>query len=268
MSIGGRILQARTELGLSQRQLAGDYMTRNMLSAIEHDKANPSLDTLIYMAGVLKKPVGYFLGEDGPAVDGYPELVQARSAYDAGEYRKCLELLEQIPQGDVLGRETGLLRLLSLVMLAEQAVQNGKRPFARDVLGKAEKAMEQCPYGTPELERRIAILRASAAGRPEQTAQYALRIAEDESLTLKAKGALAENRYADARRYLMACDNRDDGWHYLMGDAMFGLKDYTGAAEHYHAVEETMGKAVRKKLQFCYAELKDFEKAYRYAIMK
>ena len=58
MTIGQRILTARQEAGLSQRQLAGESITRNMLSAIEHDKAKPSLDTLQYLSGVLGKPVG------------------------------------------------------------------------------------------------------------------------------------------------------------------------------------------------------------------
>ena len=64
MSIGQRLKQARLEARLSQRQLCGDVITRNMLSQIENGSAKPSMDTLRYLAGELKKPVGYFLGED------------------------------------------------------------------------------------------------------------------------------------------------------------------------------------------------------------
>ena len=71
----------------------------------------------------------------------------------------------------------------------------------------------------------------------------------------------------DARRYLDALDDRDEKWHFLMGEALFGLEDHAGAVQMYHLVEEAMPQAVRRKLQLCYAALKDFEKAYYYATM-
>ena len=41
MTMGQRILAARLAAGLSQRELAGEEITRNMLSSLEHDTANP-----------------------------------------------------------------------------------------------------------------------------------------------------------------------------------------------------------------------------------
>ena len=64
MDFGEKLKQARLEAGLSQRQLCGDVITRNMLSQIESGKARPSMATLQYLAGKLGKPVGYFLEED------------------------------------------------------------------------------------------------------------------------------------------------------------------------------------------------------------
>ena len=43
MELGEKILQARLEAGLSQRQLCGEEITRNMLSLIEHGNAKPSM---------------------------------------------------------------------------------------------------------------------------------------------------------------------------------------------------------------------------------
>lgn len=258
MTIGQRILQARQEAGLSQRQLAGENITRNMLSAIEHDKARPSLDTLQYLSRMLNRPVGWFLGEEGPEVSGFDALVHARRAYDEGNFRECLSHLEQIPDGEVLGREVSLLRVLATLALAEQCMGDGRLPYARKLL---EEAMgEDCPYFTPELERRLAILRGKAG--------LNVRIPEDAGLMLRAETALKEQRYSDARRYLEALDDRRDRWHYLMGEAWFGLADYERAAQCYHRVEETMRKAVRRKLQLCYAAMKDFEKAYYYATLE
>ena len=63
MELGKRIRQARLEAGLSQRQLCGEQITRNMLSQIENGSARPSMDTLRYLAAQLGKPIGYFLEE-------------------------------------------------------------------------------------------------------------------------------------------------------------------------------------------------------------
>ena len=268
MTIGQRILAARQASGLSQRELAGENITRNMLSAIEHDRAKPSLDTLVYLSEALGKPVSYFLGEDTPSTEGYDEMVRARQAYDGGEYRACLEVLAKIPDGEVLGREVRLLNVLASLTLAEQALSDGRVPYARELLDQAEKAREGCPYFTSELARKLAILRAKAAVRSGQLSRLVREIPEDGVLLLRARAALEENRFADARRHLEAQDHRDEQWHYLMGEALFGMKEFKAAAECYHAAEKTMGKQVRRRLQICYAELKDFEKAYRYATME
>ena len=255
MTIGQRILTARQELGLSQRQLAGESITRNMLSALEHDKARPSLDTLQYLSEKLGKPVGWFLGEDTPVMDGYDLLKRARQAYDTGRFRDCLTLLDRIPTGEVLEREVSLLRVLAILSLAEQCLADGRMPYARKLL--EEPLGENCPYFTGELSRRLALLRCRA-GLPGE-------IPEEGALILRSEQALKEKRYADARRYLDAVDERDDRWSYLMGEALFGLEEYAEAARQYHKCENTMPGAVRRKLQLCYAALKDFEKAYYYA---
>ena len=64
MTLGEKIKQARLEAGLSQRQLCGEEVTRNMLSQIENGAAMPSMGTLSYFARQLGKPVSYFLQED------------------------------------------------------------------------------------------------------------------------------------------------------------------------------------------------------------
>ena len=46
MELGEKLRQARLEAGLSQRQLCGEDITRNMLSQIEHGSAKPSMKTL------------------------------------------------------------------------------------------------------------------------------------------------------------------------------------------------------------------------------
>jgi len=58
--IGERIRQLRTRRGLTQKELAGEQMTRNMLSLIENGSALPSLASLAYLSEMLGVP-GLFL---------------------------------------------------------------------------------------------------------------------------------------------------------------------------------------------------------------
>ena len=80
MDIGQRLKQARLEAGLSQRQLCGDVITRNMLSQIENGSARPSMDTLRYLSSRLGKPMGYFLEEDAVTSPNQQVMEQARQA--------------------------------------------------------------------------------------------------------------------------------------------------------------------------------------------
>ena len=237
MTMGQRILAARTAAGLSQRELAGEEITRNMLSSLEHDTANPSVATLRYLSRRLGKPVSYFLGEDGPS--------EAVAAFASGDYRRCRELLS-VP-------EKRWLEPIARLREAEQALAQGRIPYARELL--AELNGEDSPLFGPELQRKAAILRSRCGDFGP--------IPDDGSLLLRARGALADRRTADAERYLAACDDRDAQWEQLMGECRFLAGDYAAAKDHYHRCEDRFD--VRARLEHCYRELEDYKMAYYYA---
>lgn len=62
-SIGDAIKKLRKELNMTQAQLAGDEMTKSMLSQIENNLAYPSMKNLKYIAQRLGKPLSYFLDD-------------------------------------------------------------------------------------------------------------------------------------------------------------------------------------------------------------
>ena len=102
MTLGEKIKAARLEAGLSQRQLCGDTITRNMLSQIENGSANPSMATLTCLAQRLGKSVGYFLQEQAVDSANPPVMRQARESYSRREYAKTLQILSRYQQPDPL----------------------------------------------------------------------------------------------------------------------------------------------------------------------
>ena len=100
MELGQRLRQARLEAGLSQRQLCGEEITRNMLSLIENGAAKPSMKTLRYLADQLGKPLSFFLDEAAPEHDRILEaahaLDRAEEALAAGKDIYAAQLLEKV----------------------------------------------------------------------------------------------------------------------------------------------------------------------------
>lgn len=237
MTLGQRIAQARQEAGLSQRQLAGDAITRNMLSCLEHDTAAPSLATLRYLSERLGKPLSWLLGEDGPS--------EAVAAFRAGDWRRCLERLT--------GAEKQWLEPIARLRAAEAAIEEGRMPYALTLLEGLEGS--ESPLFGPELWRKAQILQCRCGNCSP--------IPEDDALLLQAQTALASGRYADAERYLAARDDRGPRWEYLMAECRFRTGDYAAAREHYHRCEDHCD--VRQRLEICCRELGDYQMAYYYA---
>ena len=67
MDIGRRIREARIQRQMTQSEVVGSFMTRNMLSKIENGSATPSIKTLEHISSVLGVPAGYFVGDDASA---------------------------------------------------------------------------------------------------------------------------------------------------------------------------------------------------------
>ena len=85
MELGEKIRQARQARGLSQRQLCGEDITRNMLSLIENGSARPSMNTLKILAARLGKPVSFFLEEDALASPNRETMERLHESWDAGD---------------------------------------------------------------------------------------------------------------------------------------------------------------------------------------
>ena len=256
MELGKRIREARLALGLSQRQLCGDEITRNMLSQIENGSARPSMDTLRYMAARLGKSVSYFLEEETVTSPNQTLMADARAEYRAGNWQNALSTLEGYRGKDPLfDEEAALLKYLALTALAEDALDDGREIYAVDLLERAGEA--QSIYISPETERRRLELLARAAGK----AEYLPSI--DEELLLRAR--LEPDAVRCAALLDAAQDRSGPEWNYLRGKAHAAAGAYEAAAKCLKAAEEAFPTETAPLLEQCYRELEDYKMAYFYA---
>lgn len=264
MELGEKLRAARLEAGLSQRQLCGDTITRNMLSQIENGAARPSMDTLRYLASRLGKSLSYFLEEQAVTSPNQQTMEQARSAYQTGLFSQAQEHLNRYKGPDpVFDWEYHLLCALCLMALAKQAIEENRRPYAEELLHQAAQAGSKTPYYTTAIERERLLVLAESS--PAPTVEAALP-PDDRELLLRAEAALARNAPARCAAYLDAAQMRDTPrWHLLRGEANLAQKDYASAAAHFHRAEDAYPTQTVPRLEVCYRELEDFKKAYEYA---
>lgn len=259
MELGEKLKQARLALGLSQRQLCGDTITRNMLSLIENGAASPSMETLRFLSQQLGKPMSYFLEEEAVTSPNEPVMAQARQSYQSGGFSLTLELLRSFQAPDpVFDWEAALLEVLACLSLAEEAISLGKRPYALALLEQARGAGERTPYYTPELERRrlLSLALLTPAELP----------GDDRELLLRAERSLTQKDYQRAAEYLQAAQNRQSLlWQYLRGQTHLALQEYPQAQRCLEAAWDHDPKSCAAALEQCCREQEDFKGAYHYA---
>lgn len=258
MELGKRLKAARLEAGLSQRQLCGKEITRNMLSLIENGTARPSMDTLVYLANRLGKPMAYFLDEDTVASPNRGIIERARAALEEGG--GLLSALSGYAEPDpVYDREYRLLRWQGLLQAAEAAVGTGREVYARALLSQASDLEKQPPLSAlPELSRRRLLLQ----GRVEDPGNLALPDL-DEELILRARAAADPDRRA---ALLDACAGRESPrWNLLRGRCRLEKGDWAGAEKCLHKAETVFPRETAPLLERCCREQGDFRGAYLYA---
>ena len=258
MELGQRIRSARVEAGLSQRQLCGETITRNMLSQIENGQALPSLPTLEMLSQRLGKPMGYFFGED-PVRAGHRSAVdQAWLAYRSGEPAEAARILDS--QKETF-QDVAILRTLVLLQLAEQSISQQRYPYALEILGWAQEEAADIP----ELSRRAVLMKGRIPGQKAEPLLKELP-PMDEELLLRARAALEQQNPKRAASLLEAAeDQKNPEWAFLRGRVFFDQREYPRAARCFHQAEKSRPRETARYLEQCYREMEDFKQAYFYA---
>ena len=94
MNIGEKIKKLRTDKMMTQAELVGGEITRNMLSRIENGAANPSMDTVSYIARRLNVSVGYLLADenDERIFKRHSEIMNIKKAFMNEDHAICRDM--------------------------------------------------------------------------------------------------------------------------------------------------------------------------------
>lgn len=264
MALGEKIKQARLEAGLSQRQLCGEEVTRNMLSQIENGTAKPSMATLSYFASRLGKTVSFFLEEDTVCSPNQDVMQRARMAVLDGKGKEAAEALKSYRRPDpVFDAEAMLLGRLAALQWAETVLQKGQAAYAAQILEEMDTLQDG--YCAAYLQKQRLLLLAKA--RPQLRQEICKSLPSmDEELMLRARTALDQGDFDRCAALLAAAQDTDSGqWNFLQGELCLTKGRYAAAAECYHKAEAVFPEKCTPRLEMCYRELGDFKQAYFYA---
>lgn len=137
MTLGQKLKQTRLARGMTQSQVVGDRITRNMLSQIENDLASPSVGTLEYLASVLNVRLSWLLADEQEEAEA-GRTQRLRELLKSGEYAACLELAPEHAPDD----EQALALAMAAAQCAQRALESEWFDTARH-LAPAGACVEQ-----------------------------------------------------------------------------------------------------------------------------
>ncbi len=148
MDIGQKIKMIRTEKLMTQKELAGGVITRNMLSQIENGIANPSLSTVQYIADRLGVPAGYLLSEGAEefVYNKTRVMKNIKRAYSDRNFELCREMC--LSSFDEFDDELELILTDCCVGASVEYIKEGRLRLACEMLDEAIRHSRKTIYST------------------------------------------------------------------------------------------------------------------------
>lgn len=281
MEIGAKIKRLRTAKMMTQTQLAGHQITRNMLSQIENGTASPSLSTVMYIAERLNVPAGFLLaeGDDEFVYRKMNAMGNIKRAYRAGDFRICRDIcIHEVEQAD---DEIQLILAECTFAIAKEEFQNGHLHAACRYFDEAIDYADQTMYCADHI-RVIAFgyftymhdisltLYSEQLDLSDRARRWESVSCSDEFC--RYVGAIsAEEQYA--REYVRQYPGKE---HALARhvEALLAMRseDYTDAIRRLQAIlngdesiPEPVIYSIFENLEVCCRESGDYKGAYEYA---
>ena len=184
--IGRKVKNLRQEKLMTQSELAGDKITRSMLSLIEHGNSEPSLSSLSYLADRLHVSPAFLLADERE--DGMyrrnARIDDVRLAYAGGEYAICLDLCRAI--GLDSDDELKLLSADCSIRLAIEEIFEGNLRRVTEHLENAVQYADGTRYGASHVYAEAAVLLRYIARFSDAFYSDVETVAEEKQIPLSA----------------------------------------------------------------------------------
>ncbi len=280
MNIGEKIRSLRVAKLMTQSELAGNQITRNMLSCIENGSAQPSLSTIRYIAKALNVPVGFLLADEGDEIvyqkmSGLPNI---KRAYRAGDWMGCRSLcLSACPEPD---DEIRLILSTCDLEIAKSVFWEGKihqacrffdeaMLYATDTLYPAEHIHAEAEVYFRYMARISPTLYSDVL---DERAKRSVVCRTSFSLYLDALEALDNGDESSAKHYAQLHPEESFFCAHLNTKCLINQNQYGEAKECLLTLLETelllneiSLLAILSDLEICCREIEDFKGAYRYS---
>ena len=146
LSLGKKIRQLRIERKITQQELVGDFITRNMLSQIENDLATPSIKTLQYIADHLEVPLSFLMINEHDdeynknyEYDNIETInLKAKQIFFEGDYLKYIEITEMHPEIIEVHKESAMLLGLAFIEAASESFMKNETGKCAEYCRKSE----------------------------------------------------------------------------------------------------------------------------------
>lgn len=279
MNIGEKIKNIRCAKMMTQQELAGEFITRNMLSRIENGFALPSIPTLVYIAERLGVPAGYLLSDESEEFhyrkkSGMPDI---KSAFSAGDWEICRDLCDNLDGSD---DEIKYVSALCAYNEAKDKFNSGELRNAAELFDRFKRESESVIYPIGNLVGESdTYLLCIAMISPSL-------VADIETNSAPSARSLSDNFC----RYFLRLSNMDKGdnaqWAFNLSDE----EDFAVYEEHlsakskmkfgrfsdaYHILKKLLASDydipapmlyfVFTDLEVCCRELSDYRGAYEYS---
>ncbi|MBQ9086206.1 MAG: helix-turn-helix transcriptional regulator [Clostridia bacterium] len=284
MNIGEKIKKLRTAKLMTQSELVGNEITRNMLSRIEHGAANPSLETICYIASRLNVSPGFLLAEEGDEEIYFKhnEIVGIKKLYLNEDYQLCRDIC--LHAESARDDEIQMILAECNLAIAAEEFHRGNLRAACSFLDEAVECCGRTMYRTDHIPaaaglyfqymRRISATLSSNVIDDEEVNVYPALT--DDFCRYAAAWEAREQGNEQAADILMKFSRKDCPYvlHYE-AKALMETGVYDKAYEKLHALlrgDDSLPEPVLYfvfcDLEICCREIQDFKGAYEYSIDK
>ncbi len=284
MTIGEKIKKIRSNKLMTQAELAGTEITRNMLSQIETGVAQPSLGTIRYLASRLNVSPGFLLaeGDDEVIYLKHNEIADIKKAFMNEDFRICRDMCLH----SAAGNDDEIKMILAECEL-EIAAEEFRCGNLRNACSYLDEAIESCAATVYHTEFIVAKAGAYFRYMRLLSATLTSNITDEEALNPFPAFTDEFCRYSYCFGYMETGENSffadetfvnsfsAQGQEYALHLSALKLireKNFSEAYEKLHSIligqqsiAEPMLYFIFRDLEICCRELQDFRGAYEYS---